>query len=91
MEERLLTLFDFHRFEPNDALSRLIGDTEARYAGRLLQKEKRKGFSVVEDDRRKGFHLVKDNSRELSEEELSFVNAAGSVVAKKNPEDDADE
>ncbi|MBQ7678079.1 MAG: hypothetical protein IJT32_07580 [Lachnospiraceae bacterium] len=91
MEERLRTLFDYQRFESDDALSRLIRDTEARYAGKLAHNEKRKGFSVVTEDRRKGFRLVKDDNRELSEDELSFVNAAGLLTKKKNPEDGADE
>ena len=91
MEERLRILFDYQRFEPNDTLSRLIRETEARYAKRLSRGEMHKGFSVVEDDRRQGFRLVKDDSRELSEEELFFVNAAGETVSRKNPEEDADE
>lgn len=91
MEERIRTLFDYQRFEPNEALSRLIMDTKLRYAARLSRKEKSQDSSVVEEDRRKGFRIVKDEGRELSEEELSYVNAAGSFVSKKDPEDATDE
>ena len=89
MEERLRELFDYQRFEQNDKLRSLIGDTVSRYAGKF--SEKHEGFSVVGEDRRKGFHVIKDGSRELSDEDLTFVNAAGEMVARKDPEDLTDE
>ena len=47
MEQKLRALFDYQRFEKNERLARLIGETESRFA------------------------------RELSDDELSLISAAG--------------
>lgn len=39
MEKKLNALFDYHRFDANSRLGRLISETESRYAGALNDNE----------------------------------------------------
>ena len=39
MEKKLKNIFDYHRFEQNEALERLIRDTESRYGTALTEEE----------------------------------------------------
>ena len=55
MEKKLKKLFDYHRFEKNERLEKIIEETESRYKG------------------------------ELSDADLSLVNAAGEAEIGTNP------
>lgn len=57
MENKLSRLFDFQKFEKNNALEALIAESENRYA------------------------------RELSDDDLEFVNAAGEMTSPMIPTD----
>ncbi len=84
MNERALeTLFDFHRFEPNDVLTRLIREAEERYPQKENSSERRNGFRVVTNDKA-GFEVLSGGKREISDTDMSFVNAAGVQDVKKD-------
>lgn len=57
MENKLAKLFDYQKFEKNNALEALIAESEGRYA------------------------------RELSDDDLEFVNAAGEMTPPVIPTD----
>ncbi len=85
MEKSLEKLFDFQKYSGNDRLQQMVNDTQARYASAIEKRRKaaarKAGFSVMTGGAdRKGFYSVPGGARELSDDELSFVNAAGEGI-----------
>lgn len=79
MEERLRDLFDYQKFAQNPALQKLINETEGRY--KRKKNKSHVGFSVVTNN------LAK-RSKELSEDDLSLLNAAGEAIVNPKTEKD---
>ncbi len=76
-EKSLGVLFDFQRFEANQVLSRLIREAEERYPRKTESSGKYKGFRIVGDEKTMASGGLPDGRRELSDSEISWVNAAG--------------
>ena len=59
MEKKLNAMFDYHRFESNTRLARIIADTESRYAKALSDEDLEMVSAAGENSRPSG------NNREI--------------------------
>ncbi len=72
-EKMLAALFDYQKFESNEALQRLIKEAEQRYPGKVNPSGGREELHAA------GFKVLSGMKRELSDTDMGLVNAAGEI------------